>query len=128
MGKASGAARRGGAAAAAAVALVLLGERAALAQDTTYFANHAGRSLGVPACVGNVADASCFRTDDPSPPDACIMRVRALFPAAPKQLFVPAPDINLYRTLSHRRAWRPSQYTNILRQSCSLVRSACGWS
>ena len=92
MGKASGAARRGGAAAAAALALVLLGERAALAQDTTYFANHAGRSLGVPACVGNVADASCFRTDDPSPPDACIMRVRALFPAAPKQLFVPAPD------------------------------------
>lgn len=39
-----------------------------------YFANHPGRSLGIPACVGNVALASCFRIDDPAPPDNCLQR------------------------------------------------------
>ena len=39
-----------------------------------YFANHPGRSLGIPACVGNVAHASCFRIDDPAQPDACLQR------------------------------------------------------
>jgi hypothetical protein len=37
-------------------------------------ANHPGRSLGVPACTGNAADANCFRTDGPVAPDVCIRR------------------------------------------------------
>jgi hypothetical protein len=66
-----------GSAAATALVLLLFGGQV-LSQDNTFFANHPGRSLGVPACTGPVADASCFRSDDPSPPDACILRVRQI--------------------------------------------------
>ena len=58
----------------AALVAVLLPRAGPAAAQQDYFGNHPGRSLGIPACAGNAADANCWRIDDPAPPDACLER------------------------------------------------------
>ena len=45
----------------ALVALMVVGLGVAVGEDDTYLLTRAGRSPGIPACVGDVASGNCYR-------------------------------------------------------------------